>query len=97
MAVPAGENVLCQFAAQLAMEGLLHRTIKSYMSGVRHLHIEEGFSSPFEPAQPKLHYVLRGIKQAKGAAGTCTKVSHPITPPLLRKIKARSWCGQHIA
>ncbi len=40
VAVPAREEVLCKFVAQMASEGLRYRTIKSYMAGVRHLHIE---------------------------------------------------------
>ncbi len=30
--VPASEGVVCKFVAQLATEGLKHRTIKSYMA-----------------------------------------------------------------
>ncbi len=37
--VPADEDTLCHFAATLAAEGLQNKTIKSYMAGVRHLHI----------------------------------------------------------
>ena len=44
--VPASEETLCHFAATLAGEGLRHRTIKSYMAGVRHLHISGTPSSP---------------------------------------------------
>ena len=54
-AVPAVEEVLYKFAAKLASEGLKHRTIKSYMAGIRHLHIEEGLGDPFLPALPRLH------------------------------------------
>ena len=64
-AVPAGEDVLCKFAAALATEGLRHRTIKSYMAGVRYLHIEEGLGDPFLQSPPHLHYVLRGVKHSQ--------------------------------
>lgn len=40
-AVPAAESTLCKFASSLAREKLKHRTIKSYLSGVRYLHIAE--------------------------------------------------------
>ena len=53
--MPAGEDVLCKFAAALATEGLPHRTIKSYMAGVRYLHIEEGLGDPFLQSSPRLH------------------------------------------
>ncbi len=45
--VPADEDTLCHFAATLALEGLRHRTIKSYMAGVRHFHISEGHEDLF--------------------------------------------------
>jgi len=46
--------------------GLKHRTIKSYMAGIRHLHVEEGLRDPFLPTLPQLHYVLHGVKQSQG-------------------------------
>jgi len=54
-AVSAGEEVLRKFAAEMAREGLRHRTIKSYMADIRHLHIEEGLGDPFSPTLPWLH------------------------------------------
>ena len=84
-AVPAGEDVLCKFAAALATEGLRHQTIKFYMAGVRYLHIEEGLGDPFLQSLPHLHYVLRGVKRSQGVAG---RESLPITSHLLRQIKA---------
>ena len=86
VAVPAREEVLCKFVAQLAEEGLKHRTIKCYMAGIRHLHIAEGLGDPFLPPLAKLHYVLRGVKRSQGEAGKRERL--PITPPILRKIKA---------
>ncbi len=50
--MPAREEVLCKFVAQMASEGLRYRTIKAYMAGVRHLHIEEGLGDPFLPSLP---------------------------------------------
>ena len=87
-AVPAGEDVLCKFVAKMASEGLKHRTIKTYMAGVRHLHIEEGLGNPFLPSQQKLHYVLQGVKRVQGEAGTSGRERLPITPDFLRKIKS---------
>ncbi len=45
--VPADEDALCHFAATPAEEGLRHKTIKSYMAGVSHLHISEGHGDLF--------------------------------------------------
>ncbi len=64
LAVLASEDVPCKFVAKMASEGLRHRTIKSYMAGIRHLHIEEGLEDPFLPCLPRLHYVLRGVKRS---------------------------------
>ena len=83
--VPASEGALCHFAATLAEEGLC---IKSYMAGVRHLHISEGYGDPFTHDLHRLHYVLRGIKRAEGIAGMAKWERRPITPDLLRKNKS---------
>ena len=50
--------------ATLAIEDLCHRTVKSYIAGIRHLHILEGHGDPFTSGLHKLHYVLRGVKRA---------------------------------
>ncbi len=86
-AVPASEDTLCKFAAKMASEGLRHRTIKSYMAGIRHLHIEKGLVDPFLPALSRLHYVLRGVKRSQGKEGFSSRERLPITPPLLHQIK----------
>ena len=87
-AVPASEEVLYKFAAKMACEGLQHRTIKSYMAGVRHLHIEDGMGDPFMSPLPRLHYVMRGVKRHQGEAGKSGRERLPITPDILRKIKS---------
>ena len=86
-AVPVSEETLCHFAATLAGEGLCHRTIKSYMAGVRHLHISEEYGDPFSPGLHRLHYVLCGVERAEGMAGVTKREWRPVTPDLLRKIK----------
>ncbi len=53
-ATPAGEDVLCKFAAKMTSEGLKYRTIKSYMAGIRLLHIGESLADPFLPTLPSL-------------------------------------------
>ena len=67
MATPASEDM---FVAKLAAEGLKHRSIKTYMAGVRHLHIEEGLGDPFMPVLTRLHYVLSGVKRAEEDQGS---------------------------
>ena len=84
----AEEDVLCRFVAKMASEGLKHRTIESNMAGIRHLHVEEGLGDPFLPTLPRLHYMLRGVKRSQGEEGATGRERLPITPPLLRRIKA---------
>ena len=82
------EKVLCQFVARLVQEGLKHRTVKSYLSAVRHLHIEEGEEDPFQAPLNRLHYVLRGVKKTESERGGGSRERLPITPHVLRQIKA---------
>ena len=86
-AIPASEVVLCRFVASLASEGLKHRSIKTYLAGVRHLHIQEGRGDPFAPVLHRLHYVLRGVKRAQGDRAEGRRECLPITPPILRKLR----------
>ena len=79
---PVNEAKLCSFVARLADEHLKHRTIKVYLSAVRHLQISEGLPDPFHGAGslPKLHYVLQGIKKHEAEVGSGTRERHPVTP-----------------
>ena len=86
-ATPASEGVLCRFVASLASEGLKHRSIKTYLAGVRHLHIREGCGDPFVPVLHRLHYVMRGIKRAQGCGADGRRERLPITPSILRKMR----------
>ena len=43
--LPTSEHRLCQFITSLAMEGLSHTTLKRYLSGIRHLHLENHFEN----------------------------------------------------
>ena len=53
-AVPASEETLCRYVSYIANSGLKHRTIKAYLSAIRHLHICEGAGDPFQPARQRL-------------------------------------------
>ena len=77
--MPASEEGLCRFVARLAGD----QTIKSYLSGVRHLHIE-GSPDPFIQPLHRLHYTLRGVKRLEGEKGV---ERLPISPNILRRIK----------
>ena len=103
-AVPASEEGLCRFVARLAGDGLKHRTIKSYLSGVRHLHIEEGLPDPFIQPLHRLHYTLRGLRARKVWWGESGYPSLLISCNGSRRYgtrvlpgRMRSCCGLHAA
>ena len=83
--LPAGENQLCLFVSFLAMEKLKHRSIKTYLSAVRHLQIGAGLPDPFgvSVSMPRLEYVLKGVKRAQAEDGAVSRERLPITPQLL--------------
>ena len=61
---PTEEWTLCLFATFLA-NTVQHSTIKVYLSAVRSLHIEQGFTDPLVDCLC-LQRVLRGIKRTQG-------------------------------
>ena len=84
-ALPVCENILCCFRAHLANGGLKHRTIKVYLSAVRHMQIAAGQQDPFGSGavpMPRLEYVMRGIKRKEVSQhdGTDGRERLPITP-----------------
>ena len=91
--LPASEHTLCRFISSLANENLCHNTIKSYLAGIRHLHIDGGFGDPRICDMAWLEQVLRGIKlsQAKGVQKQLVRL--PITPDLLFELKS-VWVGK---
>ena len=86
--LPVSEELLCFYVAFLAKEGLVHSSIKSYLSGLRHLQISFGFPDPFSASMPRLEQVLRGIKVNQGRQGkNAPKQKLPITPAILRRLR----------
>lgn len=69
------------FAANLSQK-IKASSIKVYLSGVRSLHIEQGYNNPLENCFC-LERVLRGIKRCQG---TGTRQRLPITISILRKL-----------
>jgi len=86
-ATPSSETVLCRFVAHIAEAGLRVRTIKVYLSAIRHLHIAEGESDPFGPGLHRLHYIMQGIKRAEAEKGVEKRQRLPITPCILSKMR----------
>ena len=92
--LPLSEPVGCAFAAFLADSGLSFRSIKVYISGIRHWQIAAGLPEPFKgQAWPKLEYVLKGIKRSQAEKlSPARKDRLPITPDILRRIKCHWAC-----
>ena len=63
---PADEWTLCLFATFLAAR-IQHSSIKVYLSGIRALHIEQGFPDPLANCL-RLQRVIRGIKRSQGSS-----------------------------
>ena len=79
--LPASEQALMRFCSHLA-DRLYHTSIKVYLSGVRSLHIDTGFSDPLVNCL-QLQRVLRGIKRHQGSRKSPRQ---PITGDLMRVI-----------
>ena len=81
--LPASEETIALFISYLGSEKVSYKTIKSYLSAVRHLHIS--FGLPFVGISPRSHLLIRGIKRTQGDARVRSRL--PITPTILRSIK----------
>ena len=46
--LPVNEQLLCQFAAFLAQQGLSSQTVKTYLAAIRNLQISLGFPDPHD-------------------------------------------------
>ena len=92
--VPASESVLYHFVSHLAHQNLKHKTIKVYLhvSAICFLHIVERAEDPFHPSRLQLEYVLSGIKRVEAKRSANGKQRLPISPNILRKVKAM-WEG----
>ena len=75
---PTDEWTLCLFVTFLART-LQHSSIKVYLSGIRALHIDQGFPDPLTDCL-RLQRVVRGIKRCQG---TSSSSRLPITDDLM--------------
>ena len=75
---PTDEWTLCLFVTFLART-LQHSSIKVYLSGIRALHIDQGFPDPLADCL-RLQRVVRGIKRCQG---TPSSTRLPITDDLM--------------
>lgn len=79
------ELTVCLYVTKLA-ETCSYRTIKSYLNGVRVLHLEAGLTNPL-PSFFNLERTLRGIKRVKGDVSPNRKLA--VTPDILASIIRR--------
>ena len=88
---PLQEDTLCSYVAFLAEQRLKYRTIKAYLSGIRHQQIQKSLGNPFTgDSMPRLEYVLAGVKRAEARTGAPTRVRLPITVGIMRRLQ-RAW------
>lgn len=80
--IPASESTLILFVTELA-QTRAHSTIRTYLSGVRHLHVTQGHGNPLGGTL-RLDLVLKGIHRIKPSQ---KQARLPVTPSILAKIK----------
>ena len=72
----------------MAQQGLVHSTIKTYLSGVRQMQVAMGLGDPDLSLMPRLRQVFKGILVYIGKQGKAARARLPITSSILRKMKA---------
>ena len=84
--LPVNEQLLGRYISHLASQGLSPKSIKSYLSAVRHLQIAWHLHDPKISEMPRLEQVIKGIKKeyAKHCPGQGVRL--PITPEILLKM-----------
>ena len=85
--LPATNQGILEWVTSLGDRALLPKTIKSYISSVRSLHVDAGL--PFECCEsPTVQRLVRGIKRFYGERVRTPKL--PVTLPILRKLTSVS-------
>lgn len=87
--LPVNEQLLCQFAAFLAQQGLSSQTVKTYLAAIRNLQISLGFPDPRDTSSlPHLKLVLMGIRRLQSRSrANAARIRLPITFSILSGIK----------
>ena len=84
--LPLSENTVYLFISYLFNQKLTYSTMKTYLSGIRHLSIAAGLGDPHFHAMARLHYALQVVRRSLSATSTCSKPHLPITPVLLCRL-----------
>lgn len=86
--LPASEATLTLFITHLATEKISYKTIKVYLSAVRHLHVSAGMFSQFsQQLTPRLQLTLKGIQRSQAICQS-SQPRRPVTLQLLQNIHA---------
>ena len=87
--LPVNEQLLCQFAALLAQQGLSSQTVKTYLAAICNLQISLGFPDPRDTSSlPRLKLVLMGIRRLQSRSrANAARIRLPITFSILSGIK----------
>ena len=92
--LPAFQQSLCLYVIFLYEEGLVHSSIKCYLSAVRHLQISRCFSDPLSVDFPQLQVLLCVVKVCHGLQGRHQPIRKlPISPNILHQL--RGLCFPH--
>jgi len=82
------ESSLCYFATCMAQQGLIHSTNKTYLYELCQMQVAMGLGDPDLSYMPQLRQVLKGILVDTGKQRKAAQAQLPITPGILRKMKA---------
>lgn len=86
--LPASESLVCYYITYLAKQKLTYQTIKTYLAALRYLHVANELPPPIRMIEmPKLKMLTRGIQRAQ-VKDSPPRPRLPITPTILRQIRA---------
>ena len=80
-AFPASSQTLCDWVAHLGNKRPKSKTLKSYVTGVRSVHVDMGYEDLAAFHSPQLERVIAGLRRMRGEAGSLER--RPITKDLL--------------
>ena len=80
-AFPASSQTLCDWVAHLDNRRPKSKTLKSYVTGVRSVHVDMGYEDLAAFHSPQLERVIAGLRRMRGEARSLER--RPITKDLL--------------
>ena len=89
---PITQSTLCYYVAHLSKQHLAPQSIKSYLSALRNYQISLDIPAPNYTAMHKLSQLKKGVAR-EYTKGHSPSVRLPITPPILRQVRAL-WSSQ---